>query len=211
VSFELMVKDFKHIINLEQGATSTLEVQPVAFKTIEENKEEPTPSLTTTKWLLSLKAFSKSSSKGRGRSTNLAPRGVATNVVSPVIILLNVHMQVTVTGTTTRNGRRRWRRRSTTTRRRVARHTWEGSGTPTRAPPTPPPMRTPSTSPSIKVFSSPTSTTSVSWPRRARRRRYSLEIPPNILLPMMMRVALVKRMMLCLSFCKPYHKTKVED
>jgi hypothetical protein len=36
-----MIKDSKHIINLEQGTTSTLEVQPVAFKAIEE-KEEPT-------------------------------------------------------------------------------------------------------------------------------------------------------------------------
>jgi hypothetical protein len=42
VSFELMVKDSKHIDNLEQGATSTLEVQPVAFKATEEKKEEPT-------------------------------------------------------------------------------------------------------------------------------------------------------------------------
>jgi hypothetical protein len=32
VSFELMVKDSKHIVNLEQRATSTPEVQPVAFK-----------------------------------------------------------------------------------------------------------------------------------------------------------------------------------
>jgi hypothetical protein len=33
VSFELMIKDSKHIVNLEQGTTSTPEVQPVAFKT----------------------------------------------------------------------------------------------------------------------------------------------------------------------------------
>jgi hypothetical protein len=32
VSFELMVKDSKHIVNLEQGATSTPEVQLIAFK-----------------------------------------------------------------------------------------------------------------------------------------------------------------------------------
>jgi hypothetical protein len=38
-----MVKDSKHIFNLEQGATSTPEVQPVAFKATEE-KEEPTPT-----------------------------------------------------------------------------------------------------------------------------------------------------------------------
>jgi hypothetical protein len=38
-SFELMIKDSKHIVNLEQGATSTPEVQPVAFKATEEKKE----------------------------------------------------------------------------------------------------------------------------------------------------------------------------
>jgi hypothetical protein len=44
VSFELMIKDSKHIVNLEQGVTSTPEVQPIAFKAIEEKKEESTPS-----------------------------------------------------------------------------------------------------------------------------------------------------------------------
>jgi hypothetical protein len=44
VSFELMIKDSKHIVNLKQGATSTPEVQPVAFKAIEEKKEESIPS-----------------------------------------------------------------------------------------------------------------------------------------------------------------------
>jgi hypothetical protein len=44
VSFELMIKDSKHIVNLEQGTTSTPEVQPVAFKATEEEKRESTPS-----------------------------------------------------------------------------------------------------------------------------------------------------------------------
>jgi hypothetical protein len=44
VSFELMIKDSKHIVNLEQGATSTPEVQPVAFKATKEKKDESTPS-----------------------------------------------------------------------------------------------------------------------------------------------------------------------
>jgi hypothetical protein len=43
MSFQLMIKDSKHIVNLEQGATSTPEVQPVAFKAMEEEKES-TPS-----------------------------------------------------------------------------------------------------------------------------------------------------------------------
>jgi hypothetical protein len=44
VSFELLIKDSKHIINLEQGATSTPEVQPVAFKAMKEKMDESTPS-----------------------------------------------------------------------------------------------------------------------------------------------------------------------
>jgi hypothetical protein len=44
VSFELMIKGSKQIINLEQGGTSTPEVQPIAFKATEEKKEEFTSS-----------------------------------------------------------------------------------------------------------------------------------------------------------------------
>jgi hypothetical protein len=50
----------------------------------------------------------------------------------------------------------------------------------TRAPPTPHPTRMPPTSPSTRASSSPTSATSVSWLRTARRRMYTLEPPPNI-------------------------------
>jgi hypothetical protein len=42
VSFELMIKGSKQVINLEQGGTSTPEVQPVAFKATEEEKKEST-------------------------------------------------------------------------------------------------------------------------------------------------------------------------
>jgi hypothetical protein len=45
VSFELMIKDSKHIVNLEQGATSTPEVQPIAFKATEEEKESTSSRL----------------------------------------------------------------------------------------------------------------------------------------------------------------------
>jgi hypothetical protein len=65
-----------------------------------------------------------------------------------------------------------------------------GNGTPTRAPPTPPPTRMLPTSPSTRDFSSPTSATNASRLRTTQRRRYILEIPSNILVPMM-RVALV--------------------
>jgi hypothetical protein len=44
VSFELMIKGSKQIVNLEQGDTSTPEVQTIAFKATEEKKEESTSS-----------------------------------------------------------------------------------------------------------------------------------------------------------------------
>jgi hypothetical protein len=44
VRFELMIKGSKQIVNLEQGGTSTPEVQPVAFNVTEEKKEESTSS-----------------------------------------------------------------------------------------------------------------------------------------------------------------------
>jgi hypothetical protein len=166
VSFELMIKGSKKII--EQDASSTPEVQPVAFKATEEKKksllqvDSPStpPSSTTRRWRSSSRVFAKSSSKGGGRITNPAPRRFSTNVVSPVISLLNVHYQVIVTGATTRRGE--GRRRRNITRRRAAMPMFAGSGTRMRAPPTPP-TRTPQTSPSTRVFSSPTSATSASW------------------------------------------------
>jgi hypothetical protein len=44
VPTELMIKGSKHIVDLEQGCTSTPEVQPVAFKATKEKKEESTSS-----------------------------------------------------------------------------------------------------------------------------------------------------------------------
>jgi hypothetical protein len=44
VSFELMIKDSKHIVNLEQCTTSTPEVQPITFKATKEYKRESTSS-----------------------------------------------------------------------------------------------------------------------------------------------------------------------
>jgi hypothetical protein len=160
VSFKLMIKGSKKII--EQGTTSTSEVQHVAFKATEEKKEESTScrlpidasKLDNEEMTLIIKSFRQILKQRRGRTTSFAPRKFATSVVSPVISLLNVHYQVKVTGATTRMGE--GRRRRGTTRRRAAMPMFAGSGTPTRAPPTPPPTRTPQTSSSTRVFSSPT-------------------------------------------------------
>jgi hypothetical protein len=174
VSFELMIKDSKQII--ERGATSTPEVQPVAFKATEEKKEESMSSrlpidaskLDNEEMALIIKSFHQILKQRRGKITSPAPRKFATNVVSPVISLLNVHYQVIVTGATTR--RKEGRRRRSITRRRAAMPMFVGNGTPTRTPSTPPPKRTPPTSPSSRVSSSPTSATSASWQRMAKRR-----------------------------------------
>jgi hypothetical protein len=181
-----MIKDSKHIVNLEQGATSTPEVQPIASKRQKKRMRSlhqagfqlMPPSSTTSKRRLSSRASTKSLGKGGGKTTSPTLRGCATGVVSLVISLQNVHILVKVTGMTTRRGRRKWKRRSTT--RRVARRTWGRNGTPTRAPPTPPPTRTQPSSPSTRDFSSPMSATSVSWLRTAKERRYTLEPHPKI-------------------------------
>jgi hypothetical protein len=193
VSFKLMIKDSKYIVNLEQGVTLHPRCNPLHSKQRRKRKkslhqvdyQSTPPNSIMRRWLLSPRAFGKSSSKGRGRTTNPAPKWFAIGVVSLITLVLNIYIQVTGTGTTTRKGRRR-----RDTRRRVARRMWGGNGTPTRAPPTPPPTRTPLTWSSTRAFSSPTSAINVSWLRTAKRRRYILEILPNILLPMM-RVALV--------------------
>jgi hypothetical protein len=175
VSFELMIKGSKKII--EQGASSTPDVQPMEFKATEEKKEDSTPSrvpidaskLDNEEMTLIIKSFRQILKQRRGRTTSPAPRKFATSVVSPVILLQNVHYQVIVTGATTR--REREEKRRDITRRRAAMPMFAESGTPTRAPPTPPPMRTPQTSPSPKGFSSPMSATSASWQSTAKGRR----------------------------------------
>src|SRR5687767_12132455 len=45
VSFELMIKGSKQIVDLEQGGTCTPEVQPVAFNATEEKKESTSSRL----------------------------------------------------------------------------------------------------------------------------------------------------------------------
>jgi hypothetical protein len=151
-----MIKDSKHIVNLEQGAISTPEVQPVAFKATEEKESTSSrlpidASKLDKEMALIIKSFCQILKQRRGRTTSPTPRRYATGVVSPVTLLLNVLFLVKVTGTTTRMGKRR---RRDTTRRRAAMPTYAGNGTPMRAPPTPPPTRMPQTSPSTRASSS---------------------------------------------------------
>jgi hypothetical protein len=75
VSFELMIKGSKQIVNLEQGGTSTPEVQPVTFKATEEKKEESTSSrlpidaskLDNEEMALIIKSFRQILKQSRGK------------------------------------------------------------------------------------------------------------------------------------------------
>jgi hypothetical protein len=175
VSFELMIKGSKQII--ERGATSTPEVQPIAFKATEEKKEESTSSrlpidaskFDNEEMALIIKSFCQILKQRRWKDYKPCSKKVCYKCGKPGHLLLNVHYLVIVTGATTRRERRGKRR--DTTRRMAAMPMYVGSETPMRAPPTPPSTRTPPISPSTRVSSSPTSATSASWQRTARRRR----------------------------------------
>jgi hypothetical protein len=92
VIFELMIKGSKQII--EQGGTSHPRCNPSHSKRRRRRKKSlhqvgsPSmpPSSTTRKWRSSSRAFAKSSSKGRGETTNPVPRRCATSVVSLVTL-----------------------------------------------------------------------------------------------------------------------------
>jgi hypothetical protein len=175
VSFELMIKGSKQII--EQGGTSTPEVQPVTFKAMEEKKEESTSSrlpndaskLDNEEMTLIIKSFRQILKQRRGKDYKPRSKKVCYKCGKPGHFIVKYHYLVIVTRATTR--REGGKKRRDITRRRATMPTYVGSGTLMRAPPTLPPTRTPPTSPSTKASFSPTSATSVSWQRTKKRRR----------------------------------------
>jgi hypothetical protein len=204
VSFELMIKGSKHIVDLEKGGTSTPEVQPVAFKAMEEKKEEYTSSrlpidtskLDNEEMTLIIKSFRQILKQRRGRTTNLALRGCAIKVVSPIILLKNVLCLVIVTGATTRGGRRR--RRRDTTRRRAAMPMCVGNGTPKRAPPTP--SNEDAANIAInKGLIFPNIGHKCFMEKDGKKKKVQTRTTPSIL-HLVMRVVLVKMKMICLLF-----------
>jgi hypothetical protein len=182
VSFELMIKDSKHIVNLEQGATSTPEVQPVAFKATEEKKEESTSSrlpidaskLDNEEMTLIIKSFHQILKQRRGKDYKPRSKRVCYKCGKPGHFIVKCPMSSDSDRGDDKRGRRR--RRRDTTRRRAAMPMCVGNGTPMRAPLTPP-ARMPPTSPSTRDSSSPTSATSASWQRAVKIRRYNLKPP----------------------------------
>jgi hypothetical protein len=172
VSFELMVKGSKHIVSLEQGISSTPEVQPVAFKATEEKKEESTSSrlpidaskLDNEEMTLIIKSFRQILKQRRGKDYKPRSKRVCYKCGKHGHSIAKCPMS-SDSDRATRGGRRR----RSTTRRRTAMPTCVRNGTPMRAPSTPP-TRMPPTSSSTKASSSPTSATSASWQRTANIR-----------------------------------------
>jgi hypothetical protein len=185
VSFELIIKGSKQIVNLEQGDTSTPEVQPITFKATEEKKEESTSSrlpidaskLDNEEIMLIIKSFRQILKQRKGKDYKPRSKRVCYKCGKPDHFTAKCRISSDSDRGDDKRGKRR--RRRDITRRRAAITTCVGNGTPTRAPPTPPRTRMPQTSPSTRDFSSPTSATNASWQRNARKRRYKLE-PPQV-------------------------------
>jgi hypothetical protein len=176
VSFELMIKGSKQIVNLEQGGTSTPEVQPVAFKATKEKKEESTSSrlpidaskLDNKEMTLINKSFRQILKQRRGKDYKPRSKRVCYKCGKPDHFIAKFPMSSDSDRDNDKRGRRR---RRGTTSRKEAMPMYIGNGTLTRAPPTPPPTRMPPTSPSTRVFSFSTSATIASWQRTTKRRR----------------------------------------
>jgi hypothetical protein len=186
VSFELMIKDSKHIVNLEQGATSTPEVQPVAFKAMEE-KEESTPSrlpidaskLDNEEMALIINSFCQILKQRRGKDYKPHSKRVCYQCGKFGHFIAKCPYSNESDKDEDKKGKKEDKKRYNKKKGGEA-HMGQ-NGTPTRAPPT---------TPSTRASSSPMSATNVSWQRMAKRRRYTLEPTPNI--PhLVMKVALV--------------------
>jgi hypothetical protein len=170
-----MIKGSKKII--EQGASSTPDVQPVAFKATEEKKEDSTPSkvlidaskLDNEEMALIIKSFRQILKQRRGKDYKPRSKKVCYKCGKPGHFIAKCPLSSDSDRGDDKKGRRKEKKKYY--KKKAATPMFAGSGTPTRAPPTPPPTRTPQTSPSTRVSSSPMSATNASWQRTTRKRR----------------------------------------
>jgi hypothetical protein len=203
VSFELMIRDSKHIVNLEQGSTSTPEVQPVTFKATKEEKRESIPSmlpidaskLDNKEMALIIKSFHQILKQRRGKDYKPPSKRVCYKCGKPGHFIA----KCTISSESDRDDDKKEKKKE---KKRYYKkmggdahmcREWDSDKSSSDSSSD----KTPPTSPSTRASSSPTSATNVSWLRTARKRRYILE--PNIQ-HLVMRVALVKMKMIYLLF-----------
>jgi hypothetical protein len=177
VSFEMMIKGSKQIVNLEQGGTSTPEVQPVAFKATEEKKEESTSSrlpidaskLNNEEMTLIIKRFDQILKQRRGKDYKPRSKRVCYKCGKPDHFIAKCPMSSDSDRGDDKRGKIKEKKKYYKKKggdAHVCRE-WDSDMSSTESPPT----RTPPTSPSRRDFSSPMLTTSASWQRMAKRRR----------------------------------------
>jgi hypothetical protein len=117
VSFELMIKGSKQII--ERGATSTPEVQPVAFKATEEKKEESTPSrlpidaskLDNEEMALIIKSFRQILKQRKGRDYKPRSKKVCYKCGKPGHFIAKCHLSSDSDRGDDKKGKRREKKR----------------------------------------------------------------------------------------------------
>jgi hypothetical protein len=202
VSFELMIKDSKYIVNLEQGATSTPEVQPVAFKATEEKKEESTLSrlpidaskLDNEEMALIIKSFRQILKQRKGKDYKPCSKRVCYRCGKSGHFIAKCPYTSDSDRDDDKKGKKKMEKKRYYKKKGGEAHMgreWDSDESSTDS-------SSDKDTANIainKCLLFPTSATSASWLRTTRRRRYTLEIPLNTLHPMT-RVALVMIMMI---------------
>jgi hypothetical protein len=175
VNFELMIKGSKQIV--EQGGTSTTEVQPVTFKAMEDKKEESTSSrlpidaskLDNEEMTLIIKSFCQILKQRRGKDYKPRSKKVCYKCGKPGHFIAKCPMSSDSDRGDDKKGKRKEKKRYYKKKGGDAHvcQEWDSDESSTN----PPPTKTPPTSLSTKASSFPTSATSASWQRTAKRRR----------------------------------------
>jgi hypothetical protein len=175
VSFELMIKGSKQII--ERGATSTPEVQPVAFKAMEEKKKESTSSrlpidaskLDNEEMVLIIKSFCQILKQRRGKDYKPRSKKVCYKCGKPDHFIAQCPLSSDSDRDDDKKGRRKEKKKYYKKKggdAHVCRE-WDSNESSTDSSSD----EDAANIASPKAFSSPTSATSASWQRTTKRKR----------------------------------------
>jgi hypothetical protein len=209
VTIKLMVKDSKHIINLDQGGTSTPEAQVVAFMATGERKEEPTltkrlpidaSKIDNKEMALIIKSSRQMLKQRKGKEYKPHSKRVCYWCGKSGHYIA----KCPYASDSDRDDDKKEKKKMDKYYNKKGGEPhmgreWDSNESYTDSSSDEDAANIAINKGLLFPNVDHKSTTSVSWTRREKERRYTIETPPNILLPMM-KVALVKRMMICLLF-----------